>query len=526
MVNIYHLSMKVKQAFTYLLLSSQAHIEGVGAFSYQSACFNKGSSSHYTHNGAVRIEAFGPKKGSSTSLQETRRGTELSRYKTRSAILQYTLKTKQKEYKLQDSKLQILQSVIQKLQSSNKNLLDKIKELQQERDGIHYQPQSDEIWPPEMEVEVIKKEFQSKEAEWENALNMAQVKYQKLRKRCQELAEEVSLKDADIAFYQERAEVDESEMVLLRKEVGEREEYVTSLEEERDELQKMLQEKDDMNTTEVSKTQNESNTDDTQEAVDGKLTQLQNQIDVLTEQNIKAKEQLLELGAKWKNRREEMEMLIMKEQDKIIALQEKLFIAESEIHLQQEKNEQLSKEFDALQNSTSLVSIEKEILAKQMSKESLEIATAAVRQAEEREKELKKKLKRSQTQLEKARDESDCFEDKISKLEAQINEIQKTAEKLEKTEELVEKLETQIEVVENTERLKWEKRLSDQENEYERRVQELESQIEDMACNNSVKQIVDLTVVKNDAREISILPISRPKRLRRLANRIKSLVKK
>lgn len=221
-----------------------------------------------------------------------------------------------------------------------------------------------------------------------------------------------------------------------------------------------------------------------------------------------------------------MEILIVKEQDKIIDLQEKFFSAESEIHLQQEKNEQLSKEFDALQNSTSLVSIEKEILAKQMSKESLEIATASVRQAEEREKELKKKLKRSQTQLEKARDESDCFEDKISKLEAQINEIKKTAEKLEKTEQLVEKLETQIKVVENSERLKWEKRLSDQENEYERRVQDLESQIEDMACNNSEKQIVDLTVVKNDAREISISPISRPKRLRRLANRIKSFVKK
>ena len=69
-------------------------------------------------------------KNTATSLYETRRGTELSRYKTRAAILQYTLQTKQKEYKLQDSKLQILESVIKKLQSSNKNLLDKIKELQ------------------------------------------------------------------------------------------------------------------------------------------------------------------------------------------------------------------------------------------------------------------------------------------------------------------------------------------------------------------------------------------------------------
>ena len=555
------------QSLLYLLLAGVS----VEAFSIERRPFYQASypSSHTGITstgtctiGAIRAFSRNPRAtDTTTSLHQTRRGTELSRYKTRAAILQYTLKTKEKEYKLQDSKLQILQSVIQKLQSSNKNLLDKIKELQQERDGIHFQPQSDEIWPPDMEAQLIKEEFYSKEVEWENTLNMAQVKFQKMRSSCQSLVEEATARDADIVFYQERAKVDESEMVLLRKEVEEREELVASLEEEKDDLQNMLgkqrdeinivenkghereklvasleEEKDDLqnmlekqrdeiNSVENKGHEERSDNDDIEMQEDERLEKLQNQVEELTEQNAKAKEQLLELGTKRKSRREEMEKLIEKEQDKILVLQEKFSNAESEKKSLQEKYKQSAKEFESLQNSTNLASIEKENLAKQMSKESLEIATAAVLQSEERERELEKKLNGAQTQLQESKIENTGLSDKVSELETQLGQIREMKEK-QQTNALVKKLQVETE---DSEHLKWEKRLSDQENEYEGRIQELKSRIEELAKDGDGEvdgQLVEHAGAGDNTREIVVVSVPRQRRLSRLVNRIKSVLKK
>lgn len=520
------------QSLLYLLLAGVS----VEAFSIERRPFYQASypSSHTGITstgtctiGAIRAFSRNPRAtDTTTSLHQTRRGTELSRYKTRAAILQYTLKTKEKEYKLQDSKLQILQSVIQKLQSSNKNLLDKIKELQQERDGIHFQPQSDEIWPPDMEAQLIKEEFYSKEVEWENTLNMAQVKFQKMRSSCQSLVEEATARDADIVFYQERAKVDESEMVLLRKEVEEREELVASLEEEKDDLQNMLEkQRDEINSVENKGHEERSDNDDIEMQEDERLEKLQNQVEELTEQNAKAKEQLLELGTKWKSRREEMEKLIEKEQDKILVLQEKFSNAESEKKSLQEKYKQSAKEFESLQNSTNLASIEKENLAKQMSKESLEIATAAVLQSEERERELEKKLNGAQTQLQESKIENTGLSDKVSELETQLGQIREMKEK-QQTNALVKKLQVETE---DSEHLKWEKRLSDQENEYEGRIQELKSRIEELAKDGDGEvdgQLVEHAGAGDNTREIVVVSVPRQRRLSRLVNRIKSVLKK
>ncbi len=465
----------------------------------------------------ARIRSLRPiHRSASTSLHDARRGTELSRYKTRAAILQYTLQKKQKEYKLQDSKLQILQSVIKKLQSSNKNLLEKIKELQQERDGMHVRPQSDEIWPPDLEFQVIKEEFRSKEVEWENALNMARVKYQKIKSRYLKLAEESMAKDADIAFYQDRSKVDESEISFLTKEVEQRDELIAEIEKEKEELQEMLEKQKVEMSNVIELDKEKSSSGDDIEHDHEKLKALQIQVDALTAQNAEAKAQLLELGSKWKSRREEMELLILKEQDKILALQEQLHDSEIKEQSLKEQYEKLSEEFKSFQNSTQLASTEKENLAKQMSKESLEIATAAVRQAEEKERSLKKKLKRAIAQLEDSKTENGDLSNRVSDLESQLEQVQELKQKENEASGLVKKLKMQIKEIENSESAEWEKRLSIQEADYNERIEELQLQIQELKDS----------VEKDETREIVVLPVQETSRLRRFANRIKSVVKK
>lgn len=466
----------------------------------------------------------------SSSLHETRRGTELSRYKTRSAILQHTLQTRQKEYQLQDNKLQILQDVIQKLQSSNRNLLQKIQELQKERDGIHLQPQSDEIWPPEMGVNVIKEEFRSKEIEWENTLNMAQVKYQKLRAKYLSLVKDAQDRDADIQFYQERAEVDESEMVLLRNDIMEREELMSTLNKEKEDLLDVIEKQNEPtnrtdellvqsrgNETEIKvngdiqedSTVDNDNGEKNDTENNNRLLTLQKKVDDLTKQNAIAEDEIREIGIQWEARVENMQKLVEKEQDKIISLQDQLTTVEIERSVQDENYRQLLQEHQSLKNSTILESAQKDI----ENKESLEIATAAVEQAKGKEKELKEKLGSVEKELLLSAKEKNNIESKILALE-------KVRDNEAKSQALILKLQEQIREIENSERLKWERKLEDQENDHKQRIEELELQIKSMTeINREASDQID------ESLQLVEVPIPRQKRLKRLASRIKSVLK-
>ena len=332
-----------------------------------------------------------------------------------------------------------------KLQVSNKNLLQKVQQLAQEKDGIniHLQPESNEIWPPEMEITLIKEEFRSKEIEWKNALSMAQIKYNKMKERCRGFMMEVREKEKDIEFYQERADVDESDMIMLRGRILEQKDLIEELgererERERDEVKQgvaldSLQE----DTTGTEKVQVD----------DEKLTELQNQVQGLEKHNAMAKEQLQELGAKWKSRREEMQQLMQKEQDKIRALQERLSEASAEksvveIKLEQQTSKALAlaltlEESESLRNSTESSSGEKEELAK------IRVLEEQLSKSSSETKMVEAKLELTLNDLESLRNSTEHSsvekeqKDKIRALQEQLSksssERSKTEEKLEQT---------------------------------------------------------------------------------------------
>ena len=381
-----------------------------------------------------KLNQWKPPPTISTRVYSQRRGSELSRYKTRSAILQNTLQIKKSETKLLNQKLEILQSVIKKLQSSNKNLLEKMKHLQQEKEGIHIKDDS-EIWPPDMQAQLVKEEFHSKESEWEKALGMAQVKYTKVKEQCSALAEEVEDRESDIRFYKERAQVDESEMIVLREEISNKDKLFDELGEEVNELKAKLEETGILRENEDLITNNEDGED---------LSLLESQIETLEKQNLLAKHQMQDLGTKWKERREELQQVIQEKTARVQALEDDLLkIQTKKVEIEVEWNKTLH-DLEHLQNSTESASVEKEELAQQLSKESLEIATAAVRQAEEREKEIQKESDESLKQLEDSKAENVALKKAITGLEEDVRRVKesKAIELERKEQEMKKQIET------------------------------------------------------------------------------------
>ena len=357
-------------------------------------------------------------------------GSELSRYKTRSAILQNTLQTKQSETKLLNQKLEILQSVIKKLQSSNTNLLEKMIHLQQEKEDIHIKDDS-EIRPPDMQAQLIKEEFHSKESEWEKALSMAQVKYTKVKEQCSALADKVEEREIDIRFYKERAQVDESEMIVLREEISNKDKLIDELGVEVNELKAKLEETSILRENEDSIANNEYGE---------KLSLLEVQIETLEKQNSLAKQQMQDMGTKWKQRREELQQVIEEKTSRVQALEDDLSkMQTAKVEIEVEWNKTLHG-LEQLQNSTESASVEKEELAQQLSKESLEIATAAVRQAEEREKEIQIASDESLRQLDDSRAENVALKKTITGLEEDMRRVKESkAIELERKEQEMEK---------------------------------------------------------------------------------------
>ena len=240
-----------------------------------------------------------------------------------------------------------------------------------------------------------------------------------------------------------------------------------------------------------------------------RLLTLQKKVDDLTKQNAIAEDEIREIGIQWEARVDNMQKLVEKEQDKIISLQDQLTTVEIERSVQDENYRQLLQEHQSLKNSTILESAQKDI----ENKESLEIATAAVEQAKGKEKELKEKLGSVEKELLLSAKEKNNIESKILALE-------KVRDNEAKSQALILKLQEQIREIENSERLKWERKLEDQENDHKQRIEELELQIKSMTeINREASDQID------ESLQLVEVPIPRQKRLKRLASRIKSVLK-
>jgi Chromosome segregation ATPases len=155
--------------------------------------------------------------------------------------LQHTLEKKQSESILLKQKLKILQDVVQRLQKSNKSLLEKLEHLQHEKDGIHVKDTEADVWPPDMQIQLIKDEFEAKEAQWKNALRIGHAKYLKAKEDNKRLVTIIEERDKDIRFYDERAKVDESATNLLQEQIGTKDDLIKDLEKEIGELKESME---------------------------------------------------------------------------------------------------------------------------------------------------------------------------------------------------------------------------------------------------------------------------------------------
>lgn len=322
---------------------------------------------------------------------------DLKKYKTRSEILQQTLLIKKKESESLSQKLEILQDVVKKLQASNKKL---IEQLEQEKNSSKIVESSSE------EMSKMKKDY-------EKALRIAHSKMLQSKQENDILTSEITTLEEKLKDYEEKSIANENDIASLKKEMESKESLILELNEKIKELEQALDEQ----------VQNMSDTLAKQDAADldqnlslKELETLSEQVESLTAQNVQLKNQLKDLGDKWKSRRVQLESEISKMANLDNSLQTKVEKLEQEKTSVEKQLENTSSELKSLQSTSEAEIMEKEELAKQLSKESLEIATAAVRQAEEREMKLKKKLKRSQKTVDDISIENEELKERIEKL--------------------------------------------------------------------------------------------------------------
>ena len=305
----------------------------------------------------------------------------------------------------------ILQNVVEKLQSTNRKLLTKIKTIQEETTGRYLNENDKEmIWPADMEVDMIRNEYAAKEAEWERALQLAQKKFKKMKDNAVSAVTKVQELQDEIDFFQERAQVDEAEMVKMRKTLKERNEILNDAQVEINDLQATLEEMQKVNLSleETNKKLNgiiasmqEKEVNDIRSSNKGRsnVSESDENVEAMKwkEQSIRARKKLEELGNKWKERREDMEMIIVEQRSTIRELETVLGKTENEKTDLEKTLLILNDEVRSLQETVENSKQEgiDEKMKKDLeekSKESIEIAQAAVRQAQEREQETKRIL--------------------------------------------------------------------------------------------------------------------------------------
>jgi chromosome segregation ATPase len=501
-------------------------------------------------------------KNDNNVLQE-----QIKKLETRTGIMQHAIQLKSGELETVNRRNILLQDVVKKLQVSNRNLLDKVHQLQHEKEGMHIGTQSEALWPPEMEMEVLREEFNSKEMEWQNTLETALWKYTKLRNdyldvnmKLQQLMQEVADTEEKVLYYEERAKVDDNEINELRKDVEEKEKLLVSMKE------RGLQKEGRLH-------------------IESKIKGLEDKIVELESQNEKGKMFVQDLRNRSKKKRENIEIIVSQQQEKngkimieMEHLQEDNGKLRKELHKVKKEMKAVKKDQIMESNEAAMRLKGEEERVRLLNKESLDIATAALKQAESRELDLKSQLGKSNQQLEKTMEENTMLNSKVEELQSSI---EKEIEKYNNSMELlaaendwkaqVNSLVTQLEEArgcrdvlcqqelklrqafdENTvrhqsqletNRIKWEEQLMAQKTEYKSLVKELKTEISSLngAINKQVVKISELnqecdTLKRNavsppkDVPKTPVSPItvkhemnSTPTRMQRIRKRVRKL---
>ena len=411
---------------------------------------------------------------------------ELSVLQTRKAIMEHALQSKINELETFNNRNILLQDVVKKLQISNRNLMDKIHELQHEKEGMHISTESisstssssstqeEQVWPPEMEIQILRQQYNTQEETWKNAIETAHMKYIKLRDdhydvhmRLREVMEQLQESEDKIIYLEEKSKIDEIEIEGLRDEIEEKMSIITeedtssgevlenkvkelqtqvdTLEQQNENTEKDLEETkringnlksqvldlegmvaklEEQNASVKEVVEKEKKNDN--EEMKSKVLELEAMIVKLEEQNDSAKRYIQEITDSSRKKREEIQHVVMIEKRKNDNVAKELKSTQAHNVELKEELDKVIKELESVHMEINLKSEQserqkdEEYRAKQFSKESLDIATAAVRQAEVREIELKKKLSKANKKLDDMKEENISLMEQVANLKASI----------------------------------------------------------------------------------------------------------
>ena len=330
---------------------------------------------------------------------------------------------------------------------------------------MHISTQSEEIWPPEMEIEILREEYKGKEMEWQTTIDTAHWKLMKLRDeyyetmlQLQEMTNTLQEMEEKVVFLEEKGKLDEKEIDELRDSIDKNEllllEYQTEKEnKEEEEKEKSLSSSNKSDggfggavggwlpsfndkNDELLKQQQEQITE-----MNAKVDELERYIQELETQNTDAKEYIQDIVEKTKQKREEIQNIVLKEKEKnkeIVVQLEASKSANSELttELDRVNNELLVSQQEIRQkNEEALHQRQEQERAAILAQESLDSTAATLKQTESRELKLKDKLKKITRKLGKTKKENAKSNKQIEELKTSL--IEKEMEQYDKSMELM-----------------------------------------------------------------------------------------
>ncbi len=296
---------------------------------------------------------------------------------------------------------------------------------------MHISTESQEIWPPELQISILREEFHTKEQEMQNTIQNAHSKYTKLRDnhyelhlKLQELEQQLQESNDQIMYLEEKSNIDEMEINGLRDEVEEKIMMIEDLK-----ADGWLEGGSDVDENVDVVDSNHNDREGNELKLQNKVAELEAVINELEEQNAKAKECIKDLTQMSRKKREQIQFVVMQEKVKNERIEENLKFHQHENaellkQLDKAKEElKLAQEAIEKEKEEALQQKEEEERAKLFSKESLEIATNAVRQAEVREGELKKQLKKANKKIEDEEEKNKALLEEIEELKSSTQQL-------------------------------------------------------------------------------------------------------
>ncbi len=305
---------------------------------------------------------------------------------------------------------------------------------------MHIEAESQEIWPPEMQMEILREEYNSKQMEWQTTLDTAHWKYMKLRDtyyelllKSEELTTQVKESEEKIAYFEEKSIVDENDICILKEQIELKDrELENSVGIARDEVvvneEEIVADEEEVEAIVDETTKEEKEiTDEESMKVEINVEELEETIAALETENENAKKYMQDMRERADEKRKAIQKIVEEEREKKQTIKAKLESSQAQMSKLEQELVTSKKEIEGLKKSiaknveeAAIRQKEEEERAKMFSKESLDIATAAVRQAEERENKLKQQLQRTNKKMKKFKVENVELHEKVDELEASI----------------------------------------------------------------------------------------------------------